>query len=182
MGYDLQQSFQNLARYNQRANQEMFESLSLLTEKARKRENGSWFGSIHGILNHIIVVDINWLKRYRALAPDSPVLADPRLDPPNLSWDHPLHEDLKGLRETRTVVDARIRDWFAEFPPSRYDEVFEYQDSRGTLRQAMAGAAFEFLFLHQTHHRGQISQILDEIGLPNNFADNAAYLEGLGNG
>jgi uncharacterized damage-inducible protein DinB len=42
----------------------------------------------------------------------------------------------------------------------------------------MAGAAFEFLFLHQTHHRGQISQILDAMGLPNNLADNVAYLEG----
>ena len=45
----------------------------------------------------------------------------------------------------------------------------------------MAGKAFEFLFLHQTHHRGQISQILDRIGLPNNLADNAAFLEGPGN-
>ena len=25
----------------------------------------------------------------------------------------------------------------------------------------MAGKAFEFMFLHQTHHRGQISQILE---------------------
>jgi len=41
----------------------------------------------------------------------------------------------------------------------------------------LAGQAFEFLFLHQTHHRGQISQILDTLGLPNNLADNAAYLE-----
>ena len=44
----------------------------------------------------------------------------------------------------------------------------------------MAGQAFEFLFLHQIHHRGQISQILDAFGLPNNWGDNAAYLEGPG--
>jgi uncharacterized damage-inducible protein DinB len=41
----------------------------------------------------------------------------------------------------------------------------------------VAASAFEFLFVHQTHHRGQVSQILDRLGLPNNVADNAAFLE-----
>jgi uncharacterized damage-inducible protein DinB len=179
--YDLKHSFQNLARYNERVNREMYEIISMLTDKARKREVGSWFGSIHGILNHIIICDINWLKRYRALSPESAVLTDKCLDPPNLSWTHNLHDDFVSLRRDRTVVDERICAWFAEFPISRYDEEFQYSDSTGKLRQATAGAAFEFLFLHQTHHRGQVSQILDKIGLPNNFADNGAYLEGQGN-
>ena len=178
MTYDLEQTFQNLARYNEWANQEMYDALSKLTDCARKRDAGSWFKSIHGILNHIIICDINWLKRYRALSPESPVLTDPRLDPPNLSWDHDLHDDFVDLRDERTLVDERIRAWFAEFPVSRYGEVFQYRDSVGTLRKALAGAAFEFLFLHQTHHRGQVAQILDDIGLPNNFANNVSYLEG----
>ena len=181
MGYDIQRSFQNLTKYNERANREMYETLSALTDKARKRDAGSWFGSIHGILNHLIIVDLNWLKRFRALAPESAVLSDPQLDPPNLSWDHELYPDFEGLRKTRALVDDRIRAWFEEFPASRYEEVFQYHDSRGTICRAMAGKAFEFLFLHQIHHRGQISQILDVMGLPNNFADNAAYLEGPGN-
>ena len=179
--YDLKQSFQNLARYNQRVNQEMYEILSSLTDRARKKDVGSWFGSIHSVLNHLIICDLNWLRRYRSLSPDSPVLTDPRLDPPNLSWEHDLHDNFASLWKDRAVVDERIRAWFDEFPLSRYDENFQYRDSVGKLRNALAGAAFEFLFLHQTHHRGQISQILDNIGLPNNFADNGAYLEGPGN-
>ncbi len=178
MTYDTTQIFKNFARYNERANSELYATLSALTGRARKRETGSWFGSIHGILNHLIVADINWLRRYRALSPGSPVLTDPGLDPPNLSWSHDLHEDFAGLRASRTFVDERLRAWFAEFPAARYDEVFQYRDSAGNLRSAKAGAAFEFLFLHQTHHRGQVSQILDAVGLPNNLADNGAYLEG----
>jgi uncharacterized damage-inducible protein DinB len=169
--------FQNLARYNERVNGEMITALAQLTDRARKRESGSWFASLHGILNHVLVTDINWLRRYRALSPGSPVLADPALDPPNLSWSHDLHEDFDGLSAGRARVDALIRAWFAEFPAARYAEVFAYRDSAGTQRQARARAAFEFLFLHQTHHRGQVSQILDALGLPNNFADNAAYLD-----
>ena len=175
--YTTRHLFQNLARYNERANGELLECLSRLTGRARRRDMGSWFGSIHGILNHIIICDINWLKRYRALEPDSRVLSDPRLDPPNLSWDHDLHDDFRGLHEHRTQVDGLIRDWFEAFPPSRYHEIFTYRDSVGAERSAMAGQAFEFLFLHQAHHRGQISQILDTLGQPNNLADNADYLE-----
>ena len=177
MAYDIKQSFLNLARYNERANREMYEVLSVLTGRARKKEAGSWFGSIHGILNHIIICDLNWLKRYWALSPDSPVLTDPRLDPPNLSWEHDLHDNFADLWEDRTMVDERIRAWFEEIPAARYDDVFEYQDSVGNRRNAVAGAAFEFLFMHQTHHRGQISQILDSMGISNNFADNLAYLK-----
>lgn len=175
--YTAQSIFQNLARYNERANRDLFEGLSCLTGRARRREAGSWFGSIHGILNHVIICDINWLRRYRALAPDSPVLKDPCLDPPNLSWDHDLHDRFRDLHAHRRPLDALIRAWFQAFPPSRYHESFPYRDSAGAPRTARAGQAFEFLFLHQTHHRGQISQILDAWGHPNNLADNAAYLE-----
>ena len=175
--YTPQQMFHHMARYNARANREMLQQLALLTGRARRRDTGSWFISIHGLLNHVLICDINWLKRYRALEPDSPVLQDSQLDPPNLSWEHDLHDDFKSLAEHRPVVDALIMAWFEAFPASRYAEVFPYQDSVGATRRAMAGQAFEFLFLHQTHHRGQISQSLDTLGLPNNFADNAAYLE-----
>lgn len=176
MIYDLQQSFRNLARYNERANAEMVAVLAGLTDRARKRDQGAWFGSLHGILNHVLVADLHWLQRFRALEPDSAVLADPRLNPPNLSWGT-LHEDFASLRRDRGVVDERIRAWFEAFPASRYGESFTYRDSVGTQRPAVAASAFEFLFVHQTHHRGQVSQILDRLGLPNNVADNAAFLE-----
>ena len=172
-----QPRFQRLGRYNQRANREMFDILSGLTEPARRRDTGAWFGSLHGILNHIIICDINWLKRFLALSPQSPVLNDPVLDPPNLSWTRDLHDDFEALSRHRRQVDGLIIEWFAEFPAQRYAERFTYTDSSGAGKTASAEGAFEFLFLHQIHHRGQISQILDSIGLSNNFADNAAFLE-----
>jgi uncharacterized damage-inducible protein DinB len=178
MTYDLKSSFQHSARYNAWANQQMFAVLAKLTGRARRRDVGSWFGSIHGLLNHIIICDINWLRRFRALDPDSAVLSDPCLDPPNLSWEHDLHADFTGLRESRAAVDEKICAWLDAFPATQYGAVFSYQDSVGTVRKAVTGQAFQFLFLHQNHHRGQISQILDTLGLPNNWGDNAAYLEG----
>jgi uncharacterized damage-inducible protein DinB len=103
-------------------------------------------------------------------------LSDPALDPPNLSWEHDLHDDFSGLSMSRATVDDRIVDWFDEFPDTRYGDTFDYRDSAGEFQSATAGTAFMFLFTHQVHHRGQLSQILDSLGLPNNVADNIAYL------
>ena len=40
MGYDIRNAFQNLARYNERANREMVATLLQLTDQARKRDVG----------------------------------------------------------------------------------------------------------------------------------------------
>jgi uncharacterized damage-inducible protein DinB len=165
------------ARYNRRANLELFDALSPLTEQARKRETGSWFGSIHGILNHIIIADLYWLNRYRPIFPESTVLRDERLAPCTLSWKHDLFDHFDDMKRARPFVDECIIAWFQECPDDRSDQTFEYSDSAGKLRTATAGKAFEFLFVHQIHHRGQVSQALDAIGLPNNIADNGAFLE-----
>lgn len=177
MSSALKRTFQHLARYNERANRELFDALWGLTDKSRKRDAGSWFGSIHGILNHLIVADLHWLNRFRPLSPGSNVLSAPRLSPADLSWHSILYSDFDRLAEERRFVDRRICAWFEEFPEERYGERFEYLDSSGATRNAVAEAAFEFLFIHQVHHRGQISQILDTLGRPNNIADNGPFLE-----
>lgn len=168
-----------LARYNTRANDEIFEAASRLTDQARRRDIGSWFTSLHGILNHALLCDIHWLRRYRALAPGSAALNDPCLDPPDLSWSRDLHADFAPFRAHRRAVDGRIEAWFEEFPESRYGEPFEYRDSSGSLQRVTEAAeAFDFLFIHQVHHRGQVSQVLDALGVPNSPADNLRFLAG----
>lgn len=156
----------------------MFDALARLTDRARRRDTGSYFGSMWTLLNHIIIADLYWLNRFKPINPDSAVLKDPLLSPPGLSWDLDLRKDFDGLRTLRPLVDERIIAWFEECPENRYGERFEYTDSAGKLRSAVAGQAFEFLLLHQIHHRGQVSQMLDAVGLPNNIADNGAFLEG----
>jgi uncharacterized damage-inducible protein DinB len=170
--------FLYLARYNQRANAEMFQVLAKLTDKARRRDTGSWFGSLQGLVNHLIVADLHWLQRFKPVFPESAVLNDPRLSPAGLSWKQDLRENFEELQEEHRFVDERLIAWFEECPEDRYGDPFQYTDSAGNLRSAIVGQAFTFLFVHQTHHRGQVAQVLDTLGLPNSFADNVAFLEG----
>jgi uncharacterized damage-inducible protein DinB len=50
MAYELKSSFQHSARYNAWAKQQMFAALAKRTGRARRRDAGSWFGSIHRLL------------------------------------------------------------------------------------------------------------------------------------
>lgn len=169
--------FLHLAHYNKRANAELYNAVSVLTDKARKRRDTTWFGSIHGLLNHILVGDFYWLQRFRPIFSESRVLADDRLSPPELSWKGALREDFQELRREREFIDEQIIRWFQECPEDRYEATFEYSDSAGKPRSASAARAFQFLFVHQIHHRGQLAQALDSLGIPNNVADNGPFLE-----
>lgn len=169
--------FLDLARYGRRANDELFEVLSRLTDRARRRDTGSHFGSVTRLVNHILIADMFWLKRFRPIFPESSVLDDRRLIPEKLAWGVDLRDEFSELWEERRYVDEGLIRWFEECPEECYELRFDYIDSSGATRSAVAVEAFEFLFLHQMHHRGQVSQILDAFGLPNNIADNGAFLD-----
>lgn len=177
MDYPSKSVFAHFARYNGRANAELYEVMSKLTDKARKRSETTWFGSINSLLNHLLVGDMIWLQRFRPVFPESRVLSDPGLSPAGLSWQHDFSGELSDLQRQRMFVDERIIAWFEECPEERYGATFQYTDSAGMLREAVAAKAFQFLFVHQIHHRGQLAQLLDSMGLPNNFADNGPFIE-----
>lgn len=167
-------SYEHRAEYSRRMNEALYRELGRLSTKALKRDRASWFGSLTGLLNHIIVTDIHWLDRFRPLAADAPPLADGRLAAFTLEWK-PLSDDFTVLQEGRTVIDRLFCEWFAFFPEEEYGRIFDYEDSGGGIHSVPAARAFDFVLMHQNYHRGQISQILDEIGLPHSFADNSEF-------
>lgn len=165
------------ALYNKEANRIMLEILDTVSGDIILADEGSYFSSIFGILNHITVCDMMWIKRFQQLRPESLI---PRCDPinhPNLSWEHPLFPDFPSLSEHRKKVDSAICRWFEEFPESDILRPFGYEDSKGGFHETVAIDAFNFFFTHQIHHRGQISQILDSRGVDNNFASNIFFLD-----
>ena len=53
-----------LARYSRWMNQRLYGACKALTDEERKRERGAFLGSIHRTLNHLIVADEVWLRRF----------------------------------------------------------------------------------------------------------------------
>jgi uncharacterized damage-inducible protein DinB len=163
--------FSYLARYNHAANEAMIAHLAALEPGTIGSPRGSFFGSIGGILDHVITCDINWLRRFRALFPDDEILNRPRLSPPGSAWTTFEFPDFGEYRRERALVDAIIADWIATAGTARFGEVLEYADSHGLPKRYFLCDAVDHFFNHQTHHRGQVSQILDELGVKHDYSN-----------
>lgn len=172
----LKDHFALLARYNSAVNDKMYDIVAELPEEKRKRDVGAHFRSIHGILNHIIVSDYTWLRRFRSWHADSVVLSDPRIELPNLSWERDLYERFDELHSARKMLDVIMRSWIDELAESRYEEVVHYTDFAGRSREYIAWQAIDHVFNHQTHHRGQVSEVLDEMLVEHDYANLTAIL------
>jgi uncharacterized damage-inducible protein DinB len=150
-GVMLKAHFDQLAAYNRWANRRVYDDAATLPDEVRKKGAGLFFGSVHATLNHMLVADYIWMRRFTG---DGPV-------PERLNQI--LHDDFAELRAARVREDERIVAFVTG--ADEYDRVLEYQNSSGkTFRQAL-GPALTHFFNHQAHHRGQIHAGLTIAGI-----------------
>lgn len=151
-----------MARYNALMNRRMLDACGDLDAEALREDRGAFFGSVWGTLNHIMVADIMWLKRfsrhpsgYAALRP-----LDGREFPQALNAI--LMDDLDAFRAERAALDGVIIDWCTELKGSDLDRPFRYTNYKGELHNKRLGDLVLHLFLHQIHHRGQVTTLLSQ--------------------
>lgn len=158
-----------MARYNAWMNDKIYHCAEGLSDSARKEDRGAFFGSIHGTLNHILLADLIWLQRFASADWGAPSLQSLSFDPAHAitGLDMQPYEDFDALRAERTVIDAAILKWVK----SDLTEAILKQDItyRNILRKQdqtrpMATCVSHF-FNHQTHHRGQVTTLLSQLGL-----------------
>ncbi|WP_048647710.1 DinB family protein [Nitratireductor soli] len=149
----MKQHFEMMAAYNLWANQRIYDAAAALDTDALNRDVHAFFKSMIGTLNHILVADRIWLKRFTGEG-----------DAPN-QLDAILHTALPALRIAREGEDRRIVDWIGGLDEAALAGRFTYvtvTDVR-TVSQHLT-PALSHLFNHQTHHRGQAHAILSILG------------------
>lgn len=173
----LLESYRRLAEYNAWMNDTLYESCSLLSDEQRKRDLGAFFRSIHGTLNHLLMVDHAWLLRFthdfERYAPRDPAGHALRLT----SLDQVLYEDFFALREQRRVTDRLLEDWVASLDEWGLDRIVEYKSSQGPVRSPLWWL-MSHLFNHQTHHRGQVTTLVKQLGRDPGTTDLIWMLQG----
>ena len=145
--------FKMFARYNEWANRRLYEHAAAVSDVDYRAERGAFFGSVHGTLNHMLVTDQIWMRRFTGEGPTHPRL------------DLILHDELPALRELREAEDARIIAWIDALDDEKLAATFTYRTitSPSDITQPLAPALAHF-FNHQTHHRGQLHGLLTAIG------------------
>lgn len=160
----MKQHFEMFAAYNRWANQRIYEAAAAVTDEEFGSDSGVFFKSLMGTLNHILVADRIWMKRFTGQG-EAPT-----------SLDTILHPELARLRAAREMEDARIVEWIASLSAKSLSGRFTYMpitDMR-IISQRLAPALAHF-FNHQTHHRGQAHAVLTALGQPSPVLDLVAF-------
>lgn len=145
--------FTMFAAYNAWANERLYEAAGALSEDEFNRDVGAFFKSMCGTLNHLLVADRIWMKRFSGDGE-----APSRLDAI-------LHADLGSLRIARHAEDRRIARYIDSLHPGDLVATFTYTpvSTPDPVTQRL-GPALSHFFNHQTHHRGQAHTILSILG------------------
>ncbi|MBS8241340.1 damage-inducible protein DinB [Marinobacter lipolyticus] len=158
----LKSQFELLAAYNQWMNSKIYEAAGNLSATDLAKDRGAFFGSILGTLNHILVGDTIWLKRF-ATHPScfNSLRAVADLQSPT-SLDQIIFDDLRSLTERRMWLDLQIIDWIAGLSESDLNFVLSYHNTKGIPANKRYSSLVLHFFNHQTHHRGQVSTLLTQ--------------------
>lgn len=153
-----------MAAYNEWMNTRLYTAAGGLSPGELAAERRAFFGSIIGTLNHVVVGDTLWLKRF-ALHPSAFPSLDPvrKLEMP-VALDQILFSDLQGLFGRRTMLDGVILRWSEELTEDDLPQIIAYTNMKGTPARKTLASLLVHFFNHQTHHRGQATTLLTQAG------------------
>jgi uncharacterized damage-inducible protein DinB len=147
------QQYRLMAAYNKQMNSQFYSACAELSPAQLREERGVFFGSLHGTLNHLLLVDRLWLGGFT----DNPVVFG--------GLNEELYGDFAELRVERAKTDADIEAWAATLTQDKLDAPFNERLSFPTW------LAVTHFFNHQTHHRGQLSAMLSQADLDYGVTD-----------
>jgi uncharacterized damage-inducible protein DinB len=159
------EQFKLFADYNRLMNQRILESACKLTDEQLKSDRGAFFKSVLGTLNHILVGDIIWLKRFHRHPAHRKALEYlDRLDQPE-SLDRLLFDDIEAMKAEREKIDEVIISWINGLSESDIDDYLLYENMAGISQSKPIESLISHLFLHQVHHRGQATTLMSQSGV-----------------
>jgi len=144
---------QTMAGYNSWMNEKLYGVCAAMSDGERKQDMKAFFGSIHRTFNHILLADRVWLGRLAG----RPFAVK--------SLDEELYADFQELARERKATDAEIQSTVAGLSPEHLKAPITYRSI--SSRQEMTrprGLILLHLFNHQTHHRGQVTAIMSQLG------------------
>src|SRR5215472_13655875 len=141
---DIASHFQMFARYNRTANDRLFTKCAQLDDNEYRKERAGSFGSIHGLLNHILLGDRRWLGLFES---------GERLTPP---LNQIRYDDFSDLRNARTQEDARIEAFFRHLGPAFWSRTFSYTNNQGQRLHRDSARGMHASVQPSTHDRGQV--------------------------
>lgn len=149
----LHQLYSYFSHYNAAINDRLYEVIAKLDDADRTADRNAFFGSIHNTLDHILWADAMWMWRFQAgNRPDGQIgVAQFR--------------DFAALQTARTEMDQRIIAWSESLDDAWLAEMMTWTSADGQTRTQARWRLVSHMFNHQTHHRGQVTALLSQMGI-----------------
>lgn len=154
-----------MAEYNDWMNAKLYGAAMTLSENELAVDRKAFFGSILGTLNHLLLGDILWLKRFASHPANYPALEVVRQLHMPASLDVLLFSDIESLAKQRKLLDKAITAWAHAVTEQELDSSLSYASMKGIAAQKCFFSLIMHFFNHQTHHRGQATTLLSQAGV-----------------
>ncbi len=153
-----------MARYNAVMNDRLIATVRPLDDADLLAPRGAFFGSLLGTMNHLVVADLMWLNRMRPQPFGRTLAALDDLPKPTGLTDMPC-PTLAAYEPMRRQLDGLLVDFIADLSPDDIAAPLAYRNNKGLPFTKTLGLVLSHVFNHQTHHRGQITTLLSQMGL-----------------
>jgi len=159
------------AKYNQAGNQAVYAILDGMSHDEREKDRGSYYGSLSGLIRHLIGGTCFFLGLFRApLSGNASALKAIDSLPP-MPPEGALNEaHWKGLRGTLDAVDAAYVAFAESLTGADLLLPIKIDWYGGNPAEVPIFFMLSQLVVHNTHHRGQISQVLDSLKIDNDYS------------
>lgn len=143
-------------------NKRIFNASSALSDDSLAEDKGAFFKSIINTLSHIMIGDILWLKRFaKHLTNYGSLLPLNDIKQPE-TLDSVLFKEMSSFIEERERLDRIIINWCNELKESDINAALKYTNFKGETHNKRLGFLILHVFLHQIHHRGQVTTLLSQ--------------------
>lgn len=159
-----------MARYNAWQNSQLLEALEGAPGDLLRQDQGAFFGSILGTLNHLLWGDRIWMNRF-----------DPSVQKPagGISDSTDLCPTIAAWGSERFFLDGKITLWAQDLKAVQLAGNLEWYSgaTKAQVHKPVAMCVMH-MFNHQTHHRGQVHAMMTRAGLKAPVSDLVFMPEG----
>jgi uncharacterized damage-inducible protein DinB len=168
------------AKYNQEGNKTIYGLLGKMSNDEREKDRGSFYGSLSGLFRHIFGGTRFFLGMYKNTLSGNAAAVKFISGIENLPKipEGPLSEaQWKELEAATAAIDAAYVGMAEALKESDLSLPLKIEWYGGNPASVPLSFMLSQLVVHNTHHRGQISQVLDSLKIENDYSGiNVSFL------
>ncbi|ETS83169.1 hypothetical protein PFICI_05045 [Pestalotiopsis fici W106-1] len=136
-----------MAKYDDWADQVLFDAISKLPEDAAYAPRKTLFGTMLATLNHNLQVDLIW--RAHILGEEHGFSTRRDL----------LHSSFSDLVHAQSQMNQWLVDWAKDQTPESFSKPTKFNFVSGKAAEMTVGSMLLHIINHKTYHRGWVSQM-----------------------